>query len=44
MARVIRTEGGNTRLVRCEKLYLVVNLTTDEEERENSVAGSEASG
>jgi hypothetical protein len=43
-AFVLRSERPNTRLVGCEKLYLVVNLTPDENEGENSVADDEADG
>ncbi len=43
-AFVLRSERPNTRLVGCETLYLVVSLTDDQAEGENSEADAEAEG
>jgi Ca2+-binding RTX toxin-like protein len=43
-AYVLRAERQTTKVIGCERLYLVVDLTPDEAEGENSVADAEADG
>ena len=43
-AWVLRAERPRTRLVGCEKVYLVDVLTSDQEEGENADADTEADG
>jgi Ca2+-binding RTX toxin-like protein len=43
-AYVLRSERPSTRLVGCEALYVVVSLTDDQAEGENSDADAEAEG
>ena len=43
-AFVLRAERRLTRLYGCEKLYLVVDLTTDQAEGETATADAEADG
>ena len=43
-AYVLRTERPSTRLIGCERLYLVVDLTADQAEGEDADADAEADG
>ena len=43
-AYVLRAERPRTRLIGCERLYLVVDLSPDQAEGENADADAEADG
>ena len=43
-AFVLRAERPRTRLIGCERVYLVVDPSSDQEEGENSDADEEADG